>query len=291
MKRILIYLLILLEFATIASAQTFHIIPLRGVNIDGTSNWFTKVGGYINTGSNGGNIDLSNSGGYIHTIDSGGSITTSHHGGYIVTNYYGGAIYTGNTGGGIFTQNLGGTINTYNSGGTIDTSNTGASITTSGYTPSNGWGLIYNSVLKSFIPQAIPTSTSSSNTMIAALVSGPFNLLNSVDSKITFTAVQDTGSHWDNTNSRFTPPAGYYQVIVGLIGDPSSAKHITIKKNGSLYKDSNYPSGGLDTTWTELIYMNGTDYIELFGMGMGSTGVLYSGSNVASTYLTLIPLP
>ena len=116
-------------------------------------------------------------------------------------------------------------------------------------------------------------------------------------SNATFTKIQfqteqfDTSSAFDNaTNYRFTPlVAGYYQVTLSI----QTANIINIL--GALYFNGSSiaTSVGVPITAvtnptiviTKLVYMNGsTDYIEIYGMGTGTSPQVWGSSLRVTTF-------
>jgi hypothetical protein len=110
--------------------------------------------------------------------------------------------------------------------------------------------------------------------------------------KITLnTELFDTNSNFDpTTNYRFTPTvAGYYQINAGFLasGTALTLSTIYVRKNGSTYAfGQSYPN----TTYTStvnistLISFNGsTDYVELFGLIIGTSPIF--GAGAANTFM------
>lgn len=95
----------------------------------------------------------------------------------------------------------------------------------------------------------------------------------------------DTANCFDSTtNYRFTPNvAGYYQISGQVEVDGTSVTRVncSIWKNGSQYKISN--DGVMTAAYRAvvscLVYLNGsTDYVELYGYGVGTSLVFYNSS-------------
>lgn len=99
----------------------------------------------------------------------------------------------------------------------------------------------------------------------------------------------DTASAYDNaTNYRFTPQvAGYYQVSGNLYFTGTGITNVAaqIYKNGSSFKlgtsvagsSSNEAGAGVSA----LVYLNGTtDYVELYGLTIGTSPAAYAGQNL-----------
>jgi hypothetical protein len=85
-------------------------------------------------------------------------------------------------------------------------------------------------------------------------------------------AVFDTNSNFDTSNSRFTPTvAGYYQISASVRSNTSlTVLHATLYKNGAAYAAGNFRSLASATannasTVSALVYLNGsTDYVEMY---------------------------
>jgi len=107
------------------------------------------------------------------------------------------------------------------------------------------------------------------------------------------TEVYDTANCYDAASSRFQPTiAGYYQINgrFGFTPVVSTYIFINLWKNGSMYQrgmqiNSNNSYGGVSGSW--LIYLNGTDYVEIYGHGAagftteaGAENVWFSGALV-----------
>jgi hypothetical protein len=107
----------------------------------------------------------------------------------------------------------------------------------------------------------------------------------------------DTASAYDNaTNYRFTPQvAGYYQVTgnVYFTGTGLTSVGVQIYKNGSAFKlgtsiagTSNSEAGA---SVSALIYLNGsTDYVELYGLTVGTSPAVYAGQNLSYFQASLV---
>jgi len=100
------------------------------------------------------------------------------------------------------------------------------------------------------------------------------------------TKITDTNSNYDTTLYRYTPPLGYYLVHVILyMGIPANPSTVTLMlyKNG--VADDNFlcvatlPSFGHSYTITGPIYLNGTDYIEVFASSAPYGTVIYPASS------------
>jgi hypothetical protein len=114
-------------------------------------------------------------------------------------------------------------------------------------------------------------------------------LSSSVWTKLTINTEEfDTNNNFDSTtNYRFTPTvAGYYHFdcAVAALASQNSAVEAALYKNGSSFKIAyNYGTNVnmLDdwgVNFSALIYMNGTtDYVELYGLVVGSGLTINSG--------------
>ena len=109
---------------------------------------------------------------------------------------------------------------------------------------------------------------------------------NGVFTKILFdTEVFDTNNNY--ASSRFTPTvAGYYQIncSLGVNGTLITNALISIFKNGSRYTDGQFTSTNVAIiNVSALVYCNGsTDYIELYGYIIATSGNAFSGSSVST---------
>ena len=113
--------------------------------------------------------------------------------------------------------------------------------------------------------------------------------------KITLSsAVFDTDSCFDTSNSRFTPTvAGYYQVNASILWDTGgTVSLVSIHKNGSsqsLTEWANFTWGaGTSINVNNIIYMNGTtDYLEMYGYHSAGTSTVNkdSGNTFLSAFL------
>lgn len=103
----------------------------------------------------------------------------------------------------------------------------------------------------------------------------------------------DLGSCFDSTtNYRWTPNVeGYYQMSWAVYIGATSLTSVlsSLYKNGAVVANGTYNAGvgGLDgiSTGAKLVYLNGTtDYLELFGRGIGTTVVIKFGEDL--TYMS-----
>lgn len=105
--------------------------------------------------------------------------------------------------------------------------------------------------------------------------------------RVTFNTEEfDSDSLFDTSTGRFTPTAGYY-IFTWLVngGETTTATQVgsQLYKNGSAYAwgtwatpvSSDGRSGGSTVT-----YMNGTDYVEVYGYVQGASPVFRYGSNL-----------
>jgi len=125
-------------------------------------------------------------------------------------------------------------------------------------------------------------------------LTGNQSVTSNVYTKVTLnTETFDTNNNFDSTtNYRFTPTvAGYYQIngtiMFGGVGMTLGGTYIY--KNGASYKNaaqtpnSTYYSG---STVADVIYLNGsTDYIELYGLIIGSSGLIFY-SQIMYTFMS-----
>jgi hypothetical protein len=86
----------------------------------------------------------------------------------------------------------------------------------------------------------------------------------------------DTASAYDNTtNYRFTPAtAGYYQVNACADMETNGGMQLALYKNGTINSSFGYQATGnnVQNNGGCLVYLNGsTDYIELYGLALGTT--------------------
>lgn len=117
-------------------------------------------------------------------------------------------------------------------------------------------------------------------------------VLSGTETKLTFTNEEwDIGSHYDATNSKWTPPAGKYQIICSMVVDAGivdqAGAYINLKKNGTLIKQSNETISGTsigpEAFICGLVDANGTDYFEVFAYVTG-TGNKTIGGAKHTTY-------
>jgi len=95
---------------------------------------------------------------------------------------------------------------------------------------------------------------------------------NNTYTKVTFSTEEfDIGGYFDTTNSRFTPPAGYYSFNASGLLLASSDTHVivlSLYKNGADYKRSSHNrasgTGSIGIDVNCLAKVNGTDYFELY---------------------------
>jgi len=95
---------------------------------------------------------------------------------------------------------------------------------------------------------------------------------NATSTKVTFSTEEfDIGGYFDTTNSRFTPPAGYYNFnanITLMAGADTYIIVLALYKNGVSYKSGVYSrssgTGSIGAGLNCLAAANGTDYFELY---------------------------
>lgn len=118
------------------------------------------------------------------------------------------------------------------------------------------------------------TNVAGNGPAFSAYQSSAQTLSSNTATKIQFqTKEWDTNNNFDaTTNYRFTPTvAGYYQ-ISGAFQNGTSfcGGNVAIYKNGSIFKigTANNTTGQGGNAWavSALVYLNGTDYVELYGL-------------------------
>lgn len=104
-----------------------------------------------------------------------------------------------------------------------------------------------------------------------ALQGSNLSLSSGVAAKINFSTIDwQVGSYYNTSLYRYTPPAGYYCVSVGgyLTGSVTYDAFLRIYVNGSQYAQTlsagNNGGSAAQLCLTDLIYLNGTDYIEAY---------------------------
>lgn len=100
------------------------------------------------------------------------------------------------------------------------------------------------------------------------------------------TEVLDTGSHYDVSTSRWTPPSGVYRISgaaqfeAGTVDARQYA--IGVYKNGSLFRMFGIQASGTTdqaaVNGSCLVQANGTDYFELWAIGYGDGNKTVSGA-------------
>ena len=109
-------------------------------------------------------------------------------------------------------------------------------------------------------------------------------ITNATNTKIQLNAKTfDTANCFDaTTNYRFTPNVAGYYYINGVIGASAGSLFPVIYKNGSTAKYgpvTSYVAGvGGTTEIAALMYLNGTDYVELY-IYLTSSTALYTGAS------------
>ena len=118
----------------------------------------------------------------------------------------------------------------------------------------------------------------------SALLSSNQTITTSTFTKLAFaTEVFDTNSNFDTSTYRFTPAvAGYYQVNACSFAATSvSQTQTAIYKNGVLFTRQVTAVASTSSMLSSLIYFNGTtDYIECYGLLVGTTPAVASDSNL-----------
>ena len=124
----------------------------------------------------------------------------------------------------------------------------------------------------------------------SAYKSSDQSLVASTWTKITFDTEEfDTASFYDTSTSRFQPTtAGYYLITASLafLSGTGNAVLTRVYKNGSFFRNASYhyhSASNLDDVQNYasiLMYLNGTDYVEIYGLGIGlvtiNSGTTYS---------------
>jgi hypothetical protein len=113
-----------------------------------------------------------------------------------------------------------------------------------------------------------------------AIQGSNLSLSSGVTTKINFSTIDwQVGSYYNTSLYRYTPPAGYYCVSVGgyLTGSVPYDAFLGIYKNGSQYAQTlsagNNGGSAAQLCLTDLIYLNGTDYIEAYAsISLASAG-------------------
>jgi hypothetical protein len=117
----------------------------------------------------------------------------------------------------------------------------------------------------------IVPNTLSGQPAFRAFISSAQSLVSQVLTKAQFdTETFDIGGYYDNTNYRYTPPAGTYQVNIGgyMTGNRTFDAFLYLYKNGVLYAqtlEANIPASAASAIYlSDTIELNGADYIEAF---------------------------
>jgi hypothetical protein len=114
-----------------------------------------------------------------------------------------------------------------------------------------------------------------------------------VATKITLdTEIFDTNSNF--ASSRFTPTvAGYYQIncTFRTAGTGITSSYLNLYKNGSVYArlaelgSATGSTSGLNTLGSTIVSMNGsTDYLEIYGVITGASGLQFDAANSTGQY-------
>ena len=108
------------------------------------------------------------------------------------------------------------------------------------------------------------------------------------DTKIEFSAENyDTDNRYDTTLFRFTPPAGYYQVNCTIkIPAASGGGVLRIYKNGTFYRQIAQATTSAELTLSGglTMYLNGTDYIEMWTYLYAAGSFVSGGSPDVSNF-------
>lgn len=116
------------------------------------------------------------------------------------------------------------------------------------------------------------------------------SIASTTPTKVTFGAEDwDTGSYFDTTNSRWTPPAGKVRLSASVFASTittSSEQILAIYKNGSVLRQVDTSNGATSFTGLSITILdsaNGTDYYEVYvTLTTGSTATINGG--VTLTY-------
>ena len=149
------------------------------------------------------------------------------------------------------------------------------------------------------LPAATGTVMVSGNMPAFAVYNSAYaSIANATYTKLAFnTKIFDTATAFDaTTNYRFQPTvAGYYQINATITAGTSAtgALYTAIFKNGSIYTQGNViplnASININPVINQLMYLNGTDYIEIYAyqnsgtslnIGSNGTNQIFSGSLV-----------
>ena len=149
------------------------------------------------------------------------------------------------------------------------------------------------------LPAATGTVMVSGNMPAFAVYNSAYaSIANATYTKLAFnTELFDTANAFDSTtNYRFQPTvAGYYQINATITAGTSAtgALYTAIFKNGSIYTQGNViplnASININPVINQLMYLNGTDYIEIYAyqnsgtslnIGSNGTNQIFSGALV-----------
>jgi hypothetical protein len=117
-------------------------------------------------------------------------------------------------------------------------------------------------------------------------------ILTNTITKVTFTTESfDVGSYYDAANSRWTPPAGKYQITASInftagVVD-TSIYGLYIYRNGAIYREASVRASGAVTAAlniSALVNASGTDFYEIYCIGLGAGNKTVSGQFVASWF-------
>jgi len=141
-------------------------------------------------------------------------------------------------------------------------------------------GTVFRRVENEIAFRAYPSSNQSLTSTV--ITKGNFNTENF-----------DIGEYYNASTYRFTPPAGTYQVSIGayLVGSVAYDAGVFIYKNGTLYSQSlssnNAPTAANALSLSDIISLNGTDYIEAYiyvSLGGAGTCSMQTSNNGFSAY-------
>jgi hypothetical protein len=117
-------------------------------------------------------------------------------------------------------------------------------------------------------------------------------ILTNTVTKVTFTTESfDVGSYYDAATSTWTPPAGKYQITASInftAGVVDGAIYgLYIYRNGVIYREASVRASGANTAAiniSALVNASGTDYYEVYCIGLGAGNKTVSGTFVANWF-------
>lgn len=117
-------------------------------------------------------------------------------------------------------------------------------------------------------------------------------IVSGVATKVTFTTETfDIGSYYDAANSRWTPPAGQYQLNASILFNANVVDNtlyaIYIYRNGAIYREATVRASGTVAAGiniSALVNASGSDFYEIYCLGLGAGDKTISGAFVASWF-------